>query len=75
MKKLLFVMLISSTAFLSASSVFVKRGECAWCPSHTCYGSCSLGCRCMTIGGQTGGTCVSNERVSEWERFGAWELK
>ena len=41
-----------------------QQVECAWCPSYRCYGPCGGNCQCVTWGGESGGHCVSVERIT-----------
>lgn len=56
---------VSGIMYLSA-----KDADCAYCPTFPCYGSCMSPCVCMVPPGQIAGSCVSFNRVSEYEEEG-----
>lgn len=56
---------------IAAFALKSKDGECAWCPSYACFGSCfSQGCVCVTPPGETKGSCYGVQMKEFFENKG-----
>lgn len=51
--------------FAVGMALLTRPAECAWCPSYTCFARCSSSCACVTMGGESGGTCMSFEAIPD----------
>ena len=62
----LVISIVVAFGLVLAVVTWPKNGECIYCPTYKCFGSCGFKCSCVTLGGEVGGMCVSIERASEF---------
>lgn len=74
MRKLIIIIALLFSG-IAASIYTSKPAKCAWCPAFNCYRRCSTDCACVTIGGQSGGSCVSVQQAPNYLKHGYVELR